>query len=127
MRDAAQRGDRLSVDRRVDTILRGLAGVMGDDVAERTRGGETGVAELGILVVRLRREREHLDDQISALSRCVLADQRPLQDLGDLKRVLFEAAAGAGSAALFRNQGHQNEVRALVEVTLGEDGQGGVF
>ena len=127
VRDAAQRGDRLSVDRRVDTILRGLAGVMGDDVAERTRGGETGVAELGTLVVRLRREREHLDDQISALSRCMLADQRPLQDLGDLKRVLFEAAAGAGSAALFRNQGHQNEVRALVEVTLGEDGQGGVF
>ena len=78
-------------------------------------------------MVRLRREREHLDDQISALSRCMLADQRPLQDLGDLKRVLFEAAAGAGSAALFRNHGHQTEVRALVGVTLGEDGQGGVF
>ena len=57
----------------------------------------------------------------------MLADQRPLQDLGDLKRVLFEAAAGAGSAALFRNHGHQTEVRALVGVTLGEDGQGGVF
>ena len=64
---------------------------------------------------------------LGTLARSVLADQRPLTP-GDLKRMLFAAAAGVGAKAIFKSYAHHAaEVRALVEVILGEDGEGGVF